>query len=249
MANVMNGSMRTSVEDTSRFYSNYTCKYFPCHKTDSEQFNCIFCYCPMYYLHACLGKPKYMQSGGSTIKDCTECDYSHRPENYGNIIGYLIEMKRGRIKETPGHAERRYRAFFEEVKDAVFITSREGTIIDCNQAMLDLFGYTREEMQGHNARYLYACHDDRQKFQRRIEGKGYVRDYEMKFRRKDGTVMLCLLTVTVRTADNGNILGYQGIMRYVSEHECAEEKKRFSYEPDAHTEPRNGWHVFAKIYG
>lgn len=34
-----------------KFYQNKECEYFPCHKgTDSENFNCLFCYCPLYAL-------------------------------------------------------------------------------------------------------------------------------------------------------------------------------------------------------
>ena len=33
------------------FYQNTQCEYFPCHKTaHPEDFNCLFCYCPLYAL-------------------------------------------------------------------------------------------------------------------------------------------------------------------------------------------------------
>ena len=33
------------------FFSNRECEYFPCHKgADPENFNCLFCYCPLYAL-------------------------------------------------------------------------------------------------------------------------------------------------------------------------------------------------------
>lgn len=32
-----------------RFFQNKECEYFPCHKTENEEeFNCLFCYCPLY---------------------------------------------------------------------------------------------------------------------------------------------------------------------------------------------------------
>ncbi|MBZ0157044.1 MAG: cysteine-rich small domain-containing protein [Alphaproteobacteria bacterium] len=71
-------------------YSNYRCDYFPCHETDSREFNCLFCYCPMYFLHVCLGRPRYLLHGGLIIKDCSGCDYPHRPENYTKIVDHLI---------------------------------------------------------------------------------------------------------------------------------------------------------------
>ncbi len=33
------------------FFSHKKCEYFPCHKgADPEEFNCLFCYCPLYAL-------------------------------------------------------------------------------------------------------------------------------------------------------------------------------------------------------
>lgn len=33
------------------YFSNRECEYFPCHKgADPENFNCLFCYCPLYVL-------------------------------------------------------------------------------------------------------------------------------------------------------------------------------------------------------
>ena len=42
-------------------------------------------------------------------------------------------------------SEDRYRSLFEDSKDAIFITTGDGTILDVNQAMLELFGYHRSE--------------------------------------------------------------------------------------------------------
>ncbi|MBZ0157060.1 MAG: cysteine-rich small domain-containing protein [Alphaproteobacteria bacterium] len=85
-------ALKKTNRDTSEFFSNHTCKYFPCHETDSTQFNCIFCYCPMYFVRNCLGRPRFITSDNKTVKDCSGCDYPHRPENYRKIIGYLIEV-------------------------------------------------------------------------------------------------------------------------------------------------------------
>ena len=84
--------------------------------------------------------------------------------------------------------------------------------------MLDLFGYSRGEMIGLNALEIYVNADDRNRFRQMIEQKGFVRDYELRFRKKDGTEMDCLLTATVRRANDGSILGYQGIIRDMTEH-------------------------------
>ena len=68
-----------------RFFQNKECEYFPCHKCEgSENFNCLFCYCPLYALgDACGGAFTYTEDG---IKDCSGCLKPHRPEGYDAIM-------------------------------------------------------------------------------------------------------------------------------------------------------------------
>ena len=76
------------MENSYRFFENRACKYFPCHKGLSD-FNCLFCYCPLYNREHCPGKPSYMEKYGMTIKVCTDCTFPHQPENYDIIIQFL----------------------------------------------------------------------------------------------------------------------------------------------------------------
>ena len=114
-------------------------------------------------------------------------------------------------------SETRYRTLFGESRDAICINTREGKILDVNQATLELLGYTRDDLIGMNVQKLYVHPEDRSVFQREIERNGSVRDYELKFRRKDGTQIDCLLTSTVRRATDGTVLEYQGIIRDITE--------------------------------
>lgn len=73
------------------FFQNTQCEYFPCHKTDRpENFNCLFCYCPLYALgKKCGGNFTYNESG---IKDCSACLRPHERENYGCITGRFRDI-------------------------------------------------------------------------------------------------------------------------------------------------------------
>ena len=68
-----------------RFFTHAKCEYFPCHNsTDPEQFNCLFCYCPLYALgDKCGGRFTYTPDG---IKDCSPCLLPHSPEGYDKIM-------------------------------------------------------------------------------------------------------------------------------------------------------------------
>lgn len=68
-----------------KFSQNCKCEFFPCHKgLGEENFNCLFCYCPLYALgDQCGGNYTYLDNG---IKDCSNCLVPHRRENYDKIM-------------------------------------------------------------------------------------------------------------------------------------------------------------------
>ena len=93
------------MENSYKYFKNTDCKYFPCHKGLSDDFNCLFCYCPLYTLGKscggncdcpmysmpnCPGSKTYIEKNGKKIKVCTDCTFPHRPENYDKIIQILI---------------------------------------------------------------------------------------------------------------------------------------------------------------
>ena len=58
------------------FFQHKECEFFPCHKTDHpEDFNCLFCYCPLFALgKKCKGNFRYTENG---VKDCSNCLIPH----------------------------------------------------------------------------------------------------------------------------------------------------------------------------
>jgi two-component system sensor histidine kinase/response regulator len=118
--------------------------------------------------------------------------------------------------------EKKYRTLFEDSRDAIFISTPTGEFLDTNESMLNLFGYSREEIMRLDARETYVDPGSRARFQQAIEREGSVRDFEVQLKKKNGTPMDCLLTATVRRADDGRILSYQGIVRDITERTQAE---------------------------
>jgi PAS domain S-box-containing protein len=139
-------------------------------------------------------------------------------------------LERKRAEEKMREDGERCRTLFENSRDAIVITTREGEIVQINEAALRLFGYTGEEIMGVSFREFYVRPEDGQRFQQAIEKKGSVLDYEVDLLKKDGTKINCLLSVTVRLADNGAVLEYQGVIRDISHRKKAEAALRESEE-------------------
>lgn len=80
-----------NLEKKYSYFSHKECEYFPCHKgADENNFNCLFCYCPLYALgEKCGGNFKYSKNG---YKDCTNCIFPHLKENYPKVIGRYKEI-------------------------------------------------------------------------------------------------------------------------------------------------------------
>jgi Zn-finger protein len=76
------------------YFSHKECEWFPCHQTsDPDDFNCLFCFCPLYASgEACGGHFKYTEKG---VKDCSGCQIPHRRENYGKILEKYKEFTNG----------------------------------------------------------------------------------------------------------------------------------------------------------
>lgn len=88
-----------------RFFQNKDCEYFPCHRGIPEtEFNCLFCFCPLYALgNECGGNCRYTESG---IKDCSSCIRPHIRGNYDAILSEMprvleLAKKKGNQQERP----------------------------------------------------------------------------------------------------------------------------------------------------
>lgn len=75
------------------FFQNTQCEFFPCHQIpEPENFNCLFCYCPLFALgEACGGDFSYNQHGN---KDCSLCLLPHQRKNYGFVVDQYPKLKK-----------------------------------------------------------------------------------------------------------------------------------------------------------
>ncbi len=84
------------------FFQNTECEFFPCHKgVEAADFNCLFCYCPLYALgEGCGGDFEYTANG---VKSCVNCVFPHRRENYEALLARFPELQRLAERREDAH--------------------------------------------------------------------------------------------------------------------------------------------------
>lgn len=149
-------------------------------------------------------------------------------DNAGQIEGVIFTIqdvtKQVKTSKALVESEQHYRTLFEQSRDPIYLITRDGAFLDVNQAFLELFGYTREEIKSLNTKELYVNPNDWLRFKQQVEKEGFVKNFEIKFSKKDGTEMDCLLTTTLRKAGDVSILGYHGMVKDITKRKKTEEK-------------------------
>lgn len=143
------------------------------------------------------------------------------------IVGVSQDITERKIIEKQAYiSEVKYRQLFEESKDFIFETSVNGKFISINQAGVDLLGYSSKEemLQIDIAKDLYVNSDDRDRFKLEVANKGYVVDFEVELKKKNGEKRTFIETSTAVYDDRGAIIGFRGIGKDVTEKKKHQER-------------------------
>jgi PAS domain S-box-containing protein len=140
----------------------------------------------------------------------------------GNQIGLAIEN--ARLYHELRRSEHRYRRIFEGSKDMIFITDREGRLLDLNPAGVELlkFASKKEALGLAHVREIFQEPKDWERFQIQVEVEGYIRDMELTLNTQGRGQVPTLLTGIVRRDADGRITGYEGIFKDITERKRAE---------------------------
>jgi len=111
-------------------------------------------------------------------------------------------------------SEEDYRRLFNHVGCGVFTSSKQGRFLDVNHALLSMLGYDDKEefLDLDLATQVYLEPSHRTAYQKIVEKEGKVVDYEVEWKRRDGSIIPVLLTTHVRYDSKKTVLGYEGIV-------------------------------------
>ena len=158
------------------------------------------------------------------------CSTSVFRDDSGRIAGGLeifkdiTELKK--LQEEIAKREKKFRRIFEGSHDMIYTSNIRGSILDVNQAGVDMLGYqAREDLLGMgSAEEFYRNAQDREKFIELINREGFVKDHEVEFKRQDGAPINVLISSRrYENAKTGDI-EYEGIIKDITRRKQTEEE-------------------------
>lgn len=129
-----------------------------------------------------------------------------------------IALHRFSLDKELKKSEIKYRTLFEQSLDPIFIADDSEVIVDVNQAMIDLFEYSRENLLGHSASEFFYDRGEYDAFIFLAAKTGSVSDFECRMRSKSGKVMD--VQITLKKYEYGGVQkgGFQGIIRDITQY-------------------------------
>jgi PAS domain S-box-containing protein len=135
--------------------------------------------------------------------------------------------ERVRAEEERRRAEDNYRSIFENAVEGIFQTTADGRFLTANPALARMYGYTTPEELIEGIRnigdQIYADPGRREEFGRLIQREGFVQNFEMRARRGDGTFAWTSVNARAVRDDEGEVVGYEGFVKDITEQKRAEE--------------------------
>jgi two-component system NtrC family sensor kinase len=171
-----------------------------------------------------------IQAPQDVTKETEVCIAPTRSED-GRIktYAYIRDItERKKFEKELKESEEKFRNLFERVRHGLFISSKEGKFLDCNQALLDMLSYPSKDefLKIDITEDLYVNSEDRKTFQERVEKLGYVKDFEVEFKKKNGEKITILLTAHTKRDEKGKIIGYEGLNIDISDRKRMERELR-----------------------
>jgi PAS domain S-box-containing protein len=148
------------------------------------------------------------------------------------LVNELAELRQ-RIAELEKsqkelrQAEEKYRNIFENCMEGIYQTSPEGRFINANSTAASLLGYDSPEDLINSVTdigtQVYAYPEDREKAIKLLTEHGAFENFEMKCRKKDGSIVWGSLTSRLVRDDHGNILYIEGTSQDITERKLNDE--------------------------
>ena len=125
-------------------------------------------------------------------------------------------------------SEKKYRTLYNSIRDAILVSDMDRTILDCNQAFVDLFGYSLADIAGKKTLAVYEKEEDFIQLGKALMDNDNNSNhlYVINFKKKDGSVFPGEVNVYFLRNDEGFLTGFIGLIRDITERVGAEKNQK-----------------------
>ncbi len=155
------------------------------------------------------------------------------------IIGYLLICSDNTARKQ---ASQYVRSLLEASLDPLVTISAEGKITDVNEGSIKVTGMAREQLIGTDFSDYFTEPEKAREGYQQVFAKGFVTDYPLTIRHKDGRLTDVLYNASVYKDAVGNVLGVFASARDITEH-----KRASQYEQSLKEELQSSNHSLAKM--
>jgi len=135
-----------------------------------------------------------------------------------NELNANLEMMVELRTEELVNSEKKYSRLFEDSKDMVYICNKNGEVMEINASGLELLGYdSREDFQEVTLEDVFWHKDEAFNYRQILEDEGFIKDYEVEFKKKDGGILNMLISANAILDEAGQFAGCEGIAKNVTE--------------------------------
>jgi two-component system, cell cycle sensor histidine kinase and response regulator CckA len=149
----------------------------------------------------------------------------------GEIMGVVLVFRdvteKRRVKKELKESEENLRSIFENMKDVYYKLDANGKILMASPSGVALYNYdSLDEIIGKQANDFVYDIEDNEKFIKELQKKGYLKNYIIKHKCKNGKPIFVETNTTLIFDDQGNLEGAVGVFRDIAERKKAEEIKK-----------------------
>ncbi len=150
-------------------------------------------------------------------------------EPFEDVIGALIPMWWAFIfysflqnisQKDLQKSETKYRTLTENLNVGIYRTTvgPSGKFIECNSALVDMFGFSsKEELLGVNVSDLYQYPDQREAFTKKLSREGQTLSAELNLKKKDGSEFIGSLSSVAVADDMGAVKYFDGVIEDITQ--------------------------------
>ena len=167
------------------------------------------------------GEEKWVSLTGNPIK------YEDKP----TALISVTDITEHKIAEAAlMESEIKYRRIFESFEDLYYQTDEKGIIKVLSPSLYRLTGWYPDELIGKPVSDIYVRPKERGRLLAELSTKGFLRDYEVFLKKKDGTTVYASLTANILTDPDGKPCGIAGALRDITERKQAEKERQQNFE-------------------